>query len=47
MVINLLVASGIGTLIIGHNPDWKQAIRLGRRTNQNFVGIPTLASSVC
>jgi putative transposase len=39
-IINLLVAEGIGTLVIGHNPDWKQAIRLGRRTNQNFVGIP-------
>jgi putative transposase len=40
MVIELLVEYGIGTLVIGHNPDWKQAIRLGRRTNQNFVGIP-------
>jgi len=40
MLIKVLVEYGIGTLIIGHNPTWKQAIRLGRRTNQNFVAIP-------
>jgi putative transposase len=40
MLIKLLVESGIGTLMIGYHPTWKQAIRLGRRTNQNFVGIP-------
>jgi putative transposase len=40
MVIDLLVEYGIGTLVIGHNPGWKQSIRLGARTNQNFVGIP-------
>jgi IS605 OrfB family transposase len=40
MLINLLVEYGIGTLVIGHNPNWKQAIRLGRRINQNFVSIP-------
>jgi putative transposase len=39
-VIRVLVDYGIGTLIIGHNPTWKQAICLGRRTNQNFVGVP-------
>ena len=39
-IINLLVQHRIGTLIIGHNPDWKQHVRLGRRTNQTFVSIP-------
>jgi len=39
-VVNWLVTERIGTLIIGHNPDWKQGIRLGRRTNQTFVSIP-------
>jgi putative transposase len=39
-VVNWLVREGIGTLIIGHNPDWKQGISLGRRTNQSFVSIP-------
>ena len=30
----------IDTLIIGHNKNWKQYTRLGKRTNQNFVLIP-------
>ncbi|MGD1716863.1 IS200/IS605 family accessory protein TnpB-related protein [Dapis sp. BLCC M172] len=29
-----------GTLIIGHNEDWKQKINLGKRNNQNFVSVP-------
>jgi putative transposase len=39
-IITLLVQHRIGRLIIGHNPDWKQRVRLGRRTNQTFVYIP-------
>jgi putative transposase len=39
-LIDLLVAEGIGTLIIGQNPLWKQEVNLGRRTNQQFVAIP-------
>ncbi len=39
-IINLLVQHRIGTLIIGHNPDWKQRVRLGRRINQTFVFLP-------
>lgn len=39
-LIDLLVAEGIGTLCIGQNPLWKQEVRLGRRTNQHFVGVP-------
>jgi IS605 OrfB family transposase len=39
-IIALLVAEGIGTLCIGKNPLWKQEVRLGRRTNQNFVSAP-------
>ena len=39
-IIDLLVAEGIGTLVIGKNPLWKQEAHLGRRTNQNFVSIP-------
>jgi len=35
-----LVNEGIGSLIIGYNPEWKQEVNLGSRTNQNFVGIP-------
>jgi putative transposase len=39
-IIDLLVAEGIGTLIIGKNPEWKQEINIGRRNNQNFVQVP-------
>ena len=39
-IIDLLVAEGIGTLIIGNNEQWKQEINLGKQTNQNFVCIP-------
>jgi len=39
-IIDHLARAGIGTLVIGKNPEWKQDIRLGRRTNQNFVSIP-------
>jgi putative transposase len=39
-IIDLLVAEGIGTLIIGKNDGWKQEIEMGKRNNQNFVHIP-------
>ena len=39
-VVELLVAEGIGTLVIGKNDGWKQEINLGSRTNQNFVQVP-------
>ena len=39
-IIQLLVNEGIGTLIIGKNDGWKQAVNLGRATNQNFVNLP-------
>ena len=39
-IIDLLVAEGIGTLVIGKNANWKQGSNLGRRNNQQFVSIP-------
>jgi putative transposase len=38
-IISLLVAEGIGTLVIGKSPNWKQGSNLGRRNNQQFVSI--------
>jgi len=29
----------IGTIVVGHNDNWKQKVELGRRNNQNFVQI--------
>ena len=39
-IIAFLVEQGVGTIIIGKNPLWKQEVSMGRRTNQNFVSIP-------
>jgi putative transposase len=39
-IIDLLVAEGIGTLVIGKNPLWKQEAHRGRRGNQHFVSVP-------
>jgi putative transposase len=39
-IVDQLVQRRIGTLIIGKNDGWKQAIELGKRTNQNFVFVP-------
>lgn len=39
-IINLLVEEGIGTVVIGKNPLWKQKVKMGRKNNQTFVHIP-------
>lgn len=39
-IVDLLVSEGIGTLVIGKNPNWKQEVNIGKRNNQNFVCIP-------
>jgi putative transposase len=39
-VVEQLVAHRIGMLVVGKNDGWKQAIELGKRTNQNFVFVP-------
>lgn len=39
-LIDVLVQEGIGTLVIGKNPLWKQEANLGKRNNQSFVQIP-------
>jgi putative transposase len=39
-LIDVLAQEGIGTLVIGKNPEWKQECNIGKRNNQNFVSIP-------
>src|SRR5712691_1053609 len=39
-IVDFLVENGIGTVIIGKNPLWKQESHMGRKNNQNFVSIP-------
>src|SRR5215471_436185 len=39
-IIDFLVKEGVGTIIVGKNPLWKQEAGMGRTNNQNFVSIP-------
>jgi len=39
-IVELLVAEGIGTLVLGKNPFWKTRVALGKKNNQEFVQIP-------
>jgi len=39
-ILDFLVKEGVGTIIIGKNPLWKQETGMGKRNNQNFVTIP-------
>ena len=39
-IIDYCLEHGIGTLVVGYNPDWKRSINIGKRNNQNFVQIP-------
>ena len=39
-IVDLLVAEGIGTLVIGKNDGWKQGSEMSKQNNQNFVQIP-------
>jgi len=39
-IVDWCVDHNIGTIVVGHNENWKQKIKLGRRNNQNFVSIP-------
>ena len=38
-IVDWCVRHDIGTIVIGHNDNWKQHIKLGRKNNQNFVQI--------
>ncbi len=39
-IIDLLIAEGIGTLVIGKNAGWKQECKMSRKNNQHFVQLP-------
>ncbi len=41
-LIEYCIAHNFGRIVIGYNKRWKQRIRLGLRTNQNFVSVPFL-----
>ena len=39
-IINYCIQNDIGTIIIGHNKNWKQNSNLGKVNNQKFASIP-------
>jgi putative transposase len=39
-IVEWMVCERLGTLMIGHNPGWKQQVNIGSVNNQNFVAIP-------
>ncbi|SDW45920.1 putative transposase [Lachnospiraceae bacterium KHCPX20] len=42
MVVDIAVSNNIGIIVIGNNQGWKQQVKMGKKTNQVFVGIPYL-----
>ncbi|WP_039907475.1 IS200/IS605 family accessory protein TnpB-related protein [Candidatus Regiella insecticola] len=39
-IINYALMADAGTLVIGHNAEWKKSINIGKLNNQKFVSIP-------
>lgn len=39
-IIDICVENNVGTIVIGHNKEWKQNTKLGKTTTQNFIQIP-------
>ena len=39
-IVNQAVSNQIGTIVVGHNKEWKQDTNIGSTNNQNFVNIP-------
>ena len=39
-IIHHCLKHDLGTIVLGHNPDWKQSINIGKVNNQKFVSIP-------
>jgi len=40
LVVDWCVVHEIGTIVIGHNDNWKQEVELSKRNNQTFVQMP-------
>ena len=38
-IVNHCIDNGIGTIIIGYNPDFKRSVNIGKKNDQNFVQI--------
>lgn len=39
-IIEICKSEDIGIIVIGRNKEWKQEVNIGKKNNQNFVGLP-------
>ena len=39
-IIDYCISNNVGTIVIGHNKNWKNKINIGKINNQKFVNIP-------
>lgn len=39
-LVNYCVDNQLNTIVLGYNEGWKTGVEMGKRNNQNFVGIP-------
>lgn len=39
-ILDYCINNDIGTIVVGHNKEWKQGIKIGKRNNQNFTQVP-------
>lgn len=39
-IVDYCIASDIGTIVCGYNPDFKRSVNIGKKNSQNFVQIP-------
>ncbi|WP_201726921.1 IS200/IS605 family accessory protein TnpB-related protein, partial [Lactobacillus helveticus] len=39
-IVDYALSCGANTIVIGNNKSWKRSSDMGRKNNQNFIGIP-------
>ena len=42
LLVDLAVSYDVSKIVIGYNKNWKNEVDIGKRNNQNFVGLPFL-----
>ena len=40
MLVSWCIENNVGNVFVGHNPGWKQEVKMGKINNQNFIQIP-------
>ncbi|WP_289932457.1 IS200/IS605 family accessory protein TnpB-related protein, partial [Lactobacillus delbrueckii] len=39
-IVDYALSCGANTIVIGKNKTWKRSVNMGKKNNQNFVGLP-------